>query len=140
MGADLAAVLVAGAVGLNGDIPTLRFSLGGADARTNSLGRLGGLLGTQTGLDGHGRVNEGDASATRCDFYVCQGDNHNMKPEFFKQMLARAQENGGQFTVHSQAVHFHNRYENSRATNPNFYFVPPSALIVIGATYFHTGL
>lgn len=34
MGADLAAVLVAGAVGLNGDIPTLTFSIGGADART----------------------------------------------------------------------------------------------------------
>lgn len=32
---------------------------------TNSLGKLGGLLGTETGLDGHGRVNEGDASATR---------------------------------------------------------------------------
>jgi hypothetical protein len=26
---------------------------------------LGGVLGTETGLDGHGRVNEGDASATR---------------------------------------------------------------------------
>jgi hypothetical protein len=65
MGADLAAVLVAGAVALNGDIQTLTFSLGGADARTNSLGKLGGLLGTETGLDGHGRVNEGDASATR---------------------------------------------------------------------------
>lgn len=32
---------------------------------TNSLGKLGGILGTETGLDGHGRVNEGDASVTR---------------------------------------------------------------------------
>lgn len=33
MGADLASVLVAGAVALNGDITTLRFSIGGADGR-----------------------------------------------------------------------------------------------------------
>lgn len=33
MGADLAAVLVGGAVALNGDITTLTFSIGGADAR-----------------------------------------------------------------------------------------------------------
>lgn len=37
MGADLAAVLVAGAVGLNGDIQTLTFSLGGADARESVI-------------------------------------------------------------------------------------------------------
>jgi hypothetical protein len=140
MGADLASVLVAGAVGENGDIPSLRFSLGGADARTNSLGKLGGALGTETGLDGHHRVNEGDASATRCDFYKCQGDNHNMKPELFVQMLNSAKTyGGGQFTPYAQAQHFHARYEDSIKTNPNFYFVPPSALIVIGATYFHPG-
>jgi hypothetical protein len=68
MGADVAAFLVAGAIALDGDIPTLTFSIGGADARTNSLGKLGGLLGTETGLDGHSRFNEGDASATR---WVC---------------------------------------------------------------------
>jgi hypothetical protein len=71
MGADLAAVLVAGAVAENGNIPTATFSIGGADGRTNSLGAIGGLLGTETGLDGHGRVNEGDASATRYVFYIC---------------------------------------------------------------------
>lgn len=33
MGADLAAFLTAGAVALNGDIQTLTYSIGGADAR-----------------------------------------------------------------------------------------------------------
>jgi hypothetical protein len=90
MGADLGAVLSAAAVVFNGDIPTLTFSIGGADARqyyppdcycyhimtimanmlfissgTNSLGILGGLLGNEDGLDGHTRVSEGDSSATR---------------------------------------------------------------------------
>jgi hypothetical protein len=63
-----------------------------------------------------------------------------MKPELFKQMLDQAIAQGGEFNVKAQAKHFHNRYEDSLKTNPNFYFVPPSALIVIGATYFHPGL
>lgn len=63
-----------------------------------------------------------------------------MQPELFKQMLDRAIEQGGQFNVKAQAKHFHNRYADSISTNPNFYFVPPSALIVLGATYFHSGL
>jgi hypothetical protein len=140
MAADLAWLLVAGAVAENGDIPSLSFSLGGADARTNSLSKLGGALGTETGLDGHSRVNEGDDSATRCDFYKCGGDNHNMKPELFVQMLNSAKMYGrDQFTPLAQAHHFHARYEDSISTNPNFYFVPPSALIVLGATYFYAG-
>ncbi|EJD34905.1 heme-thiolate peroxidase [Auricularia subglabra TFB-10046 SS5] len=139
MAVDLSTALTAGALALNGDIPTLTFSIGGADPRTNSLGMLGGLLGTETGLDGHGRVNEGDASASRCDFYLCAGDNHNMQPKLFRQMLDRAHAHGNLFTVASLQEHFHNRYAHSRANNPSFYFVPPSALIVMGATYFHAG-
>jgi hypothetical protein len=140
MGVEIASILVAGNVGMNGDTPSLRFSLGGADARTNSLGKLGGALGTQTGLDGHHGVVESDGSPTRCDFYKCAGDNHNMKPELFAQMLDSANTyGGGQFTPFAQARHFHARYEDSISTNPNFFFVPPSALIAIGAHYFYPG-
>jgi hypothetical protein len=45
----------------------MKFSIGGADARTNSLGVIGGALGTETGLSGHLRFKEGDASGTRED-------------------------------------------------------------------------
>jgi hypothetical protein len=62
-----------------------------------------------------------------------------MQPELFKQMLNQALKQGGQFNVEAQALHFHARYADSVATNPGFYFVPPSALIVMGATYFHPG-
>jgi hypothetical protein len=65
MGADLSAFLAGGSVVFAGDIPTMRFSIGGADARTNSLGPLGAALGTETGLSGHLRFKEGDASGTR---------------------------------------------------------------------------
>lgn len=65
MGADLTAFLAGGSVIFAGDIPSMTFSIGGADARTNSLGPLGAALGTQTGLSGHLRFKEGDASGTR---------------------------------------------------------------------------
>jgi hypothetical protein len=140
MAADLALVILAILVPLDGDIASLRFSLGGADARTNSLGKPGGALGAETGLDGHTRVKDSDASPTRCDFYKCGGDNHNMKPELFVQMLNSAKTyGGGQFTPLAQAHHFHARYEDSLSTNPNFYFVPPSAPIAIAASYFYAG-
>ncbi|EIN06351.1 hypothetical protein PUNSTDRAFT_145605 [Punctularia strigosozonata HHB-11173 SS5] len=138
MGVDVAAFLLAGSVALDGDIPTLRFSIGGADGRTNSLGKLGGLLGTETGLDGHGRFNEGDLipHSARCDFYLCDGDNHNMQPELFAQMREQAKAHGNQYNVRAMAKHFYSRYQDSVTNNPNFYFVPPSAIVVVGATYF----
>jgi hypothetical protein len=83
MGADVSAIIAGISVVFDGDIPSLMFSIGGADARqyhsmisfpslcvivvfpgTSSLGILGGILGTETGLDGHSRA-EGDSSATR---------------------------------------------------------------------------
>lgn len=65
MGADLSAFLAGGTVLFAGDIPTMTFSIGGSDVRTNSLGPLGAALGTETGMSGHLRFKEGDASGTR---------------------------------------------------------------------------
>ena len=65
MGADLSAFLAGGSLIFAGDIPSMTYSIGGADARTNSLGPLGAALGTETGLSGHLRFKEGDASGTR---------------------------------------------------------------------------
>jgi hypothetical protein len=65
MGADLSAFLAGGSLIFASDIPTMTYSIGDAGARTNSLGPLGAALGTQTGLSGHLRFKEGDASSTR---------------------------------------------------------------------------
>jgi len=83
MGADLTALLAGGSLifagtshhipsehavtdyHLTGDIPTMTYSIGGADARTNSAGAIGGALGTETGLSGHLRFKECDSSGTR---------------------------------------------------------------------------
>ncbi|CAD0015984.1 unnamed protein product [Aureobasidium pullulans] len=84
-----------GSVLFAGDIPTMRYSIGGADKRTNSAGALGSALGTETGLSGHLRFKEGDASGTRCDFYLCDGDNHNMNGSIFKDLQDKAKTYGG---------------------------------------------
>jgi hypothetical protein len=82
-------------------------------------------------------VHDGDAGVTRCDFYQCGGD---MKPEIFVQMLNSAKTYGdGPFTSLAQANCFHARYEDSKSTNPRFYFASPSGLIILSATYFHAG-
>jgi hypothetical protein len=44
MGADLTAFLAGGSLIFAGDIPSMVYSIGGADARTNSLGPLGAAL------------------------------------------------------------------------------------------------
>ncbi|KAK6001632.1 hypothetical protein QM012_002122 [Aureobasidium pullulans] len=140
MGADLATFLAGGSVLFAGDVPTMQYSIGGADARTNSLGSLGGALGTETGLSGHLRFKEGDASGTRCDFYLCDGDNHNLNGSIFLDMQDKAKTyGGGQYNVKALVHHSAAQYQNSRSKNPNFYFLPPSAALVIGATYFHAG-
>ncbi|KAF1831238.1 Cloroperoxidase, partial [Decorospora gaudefroyi] len=140
MGADLAAFLAGGSLVFAGDIPSMRYSIGGSDSRTNSLGFLGAALGTQTGLSGHLRFKEGDASGTRCDFYLCDGDNHNLDPSVFKDLQNQAKTyGGGQYNVKAVTRHFANQYTNSRENNPYFYFFPPQAALVIGATYFIPG-
>ena len=140
MGADLSAFLAGGSVLFAGDIPSMTYSIGGADARTNSLGIVGGSLGTETGLSGHLRFKEGDASGTRCDFYLCNGDNHNLNPSVFLDLQNTAKTyGGGQYNVPALTQHFAHQYTKSRSNNPYFYFFPPQAALVIGATYFIAG-
>jgi hypothetical protein len=146
MGADLTAFLAGGSVLLAGDIPTMTYSIGGADARTNSLGVVGGALGTETGLSGHLRFvvfsrvlrlhadlfalsfKEGDASGTRCDFYLCNGDNHNLNATIFLNLQSHAKKEGhGQYNVEALTAHFKDQYLLSRNSNPYFYFLPQQA-------------
>lgn len=140
MGADLAGFLAGGSVLFAGDIPSMTYSIGGADARTNSLGVVGGSLGTETGLSGHLRFKEGDASGTRCDFYLCNGDNHNLNPSVFLDLQSAAKTyGGGQYNVPALTHHFANQYSNSKSKNPYFYFFPQQAALSTGAIYFQAG-
>ena len=118
----------------------MTYSIGGADARTNSLGIVGGSLGTETGLSGHLRFKEGDASGTRCDFYLCNGDNHNLNSSVFLDLQNAAKTYGnGQYNVPAVTQHFAHQYQNSKSKNPYFYFFPQQAALSTGAIYFISG-
>ncbi|CAE7194154.1 hypothetical protein P3342_009585 [Pyrenophora teres f. teres] len=140
MGADLSALLATGGALDGGDIISTKMSIGGPDSRVGVLnGALNSLLGTPSGIAGHGKFNEGDASATRLDFYL-EGDNISFQPELFKQMHQQALAKGdGTYSVEAVKAHFKNRYAASKAANSQFYFNVPSAAVVMGAYYFIPG-
>ncbi len=84
---------------------------------------------------------EGDASLTRADFFF--GDDHSFNETYFAQLTALAY-NGGVKTntatsySYNQTVvaqHQFNRYQDSKATNPNFFF-GPKAILLYGAASF----
>ncbi|KAI1023931.1 hypothetical protein LB504_005414 [Fusarium proliferatum] len=140
MGADLSALLAVGGAVDGGDILSQKMSIGGPDDRVGLLnGALNKIFGKPSGIAGHGKFNEGDASATREDFYL-DGDNISFKPELFKQMHQQALAKGdGTYNVDAIKEHFKNRYRDSKAANKQFYFNLPSAAVVMGAYYFVPG-
>jgi hypothetical protein len=140
MGADLSSLLATGGAIDGGNIISQKMSIGGADDRVGVLnGALNKVLGTPSGIAGHGKFNEGDASATREDFYL-NGDNISFKPELFKQLHQQAIAKGnGTYNVDAIKEHFKNRYAASKAANKQFYFNLPSSAVVMGAYYFIPG-
>ncbi|KAF5847163.1 hypothetical protein GGP41_003481 [Bipolaris sorokiniana] len=140
MAPDLSALLATGGALDGGDILSTKMSIGGPDARVGILnGALNFLLGTPSGIAGHGKFNEGDASATRFDFYL-QGDNISFQPSLFKQLHQQALAHGnGTYNTDAIKEHFKTRYAASRAANAQFYFNLPSAGVVMGAYYFIPG-
>ncbi|KAF2137043.1 uncharacterized protein K452DRAFT_291955 [Aplosporella prunicola CBS 121167] len=140
MGDDLSSLLAIGGALDGGDVLSQKMSIGGPDDRVGVLnGALNSLLGTPSGISGHGKFNEGDASATRDDFYLA-GDNISFKPELFKQLHQQALAKGnGTYSVDAIKEHFKNRYAASKAANKQFYFNVPSAAVVMGAYYFIPG-
>ncbi|KAF2837283.1 hypothetical protein M501DRAFT_938097 [Patellaria atrata CBS 101060] len=140
MGVDLSTLLATGGAIDGGDIFSQKMSIGGRDDRVGLLsGELNAIFGTPSGIAGHGKFNEGDASATRNDFYL-SGDNISFQPELFKQLHQQALARGnGTYSVEAIKEHFKNRYRDSKAANPQFYFNLPSSGVVMGAYYFIPG-
>ncbi|KAF4974223.1 hypothetical protein FZEAL_8861 [Fusarium zealandicum] len=140
MGADLSALLATGGAIDGGDILSQKMSIGGPDKRVGLLnGALNKIFGTPSGISGHGKFNEGDASATREDFFL-NGDNISFQPKLFKQLHQQALAKGdGTYSVGAIKEHFKNRYKASKAANSQFYFNLPSAGVVMGAYYFIPG-
>lgn len=92
----------------------------------NSLGPLGALLGSASGICGGAAhlKTEGDASITRGDYLTTDGTDNNCRSytQYLEQLFDLANEKAnGLITPQVLAEHSYNRKQHSIATNPNYY-------------------
>lgn len=131
IGYGLANLLATAGVGLDGDLVTGKLSLG--CSRDDYTNVAPGVAGTETGLDGHNKF-EGDASLTRNDLFLANGDNYKMNATLFQRMYDTTK---GNYSRDQLALYRAQRYNQSRDTNPNFFFGPGSLLMYGAATFLY---
>lgn len=116
------------------------FSIGGTsngDGSDNLLGNLVGLLGKPRGLQGSHNWIESDASLTRNDLYLT-GNAWTMNMTLFRDIHDRA-DTRGVIPMDALADQAARRFENSVATNPDFYYGPITGMVSRNAGYFFLG-
>lgn len=132
VGYDLAVLLaVLGLTTTDGDIVTERLSIG-CDA-TNRTSFNPTLTGAEPGLSGHNKF-EADTSLTRNDYFTHGGDNFKFNSTLFGMMT---QTTGGNYDLNNLALYRYQRYQQSVAENPNFYFGPFSLLLYGAASFLY---
>ncbi|KAI1427669.1 Chloroperoxidase [Xylaria sp. FL1777] len=139
MSIDLVAILAVVATVYVGTPLSLNpgFSIGGIFSKQeNILGNLFGLLGKPTGLDGTHNTIESDSSPTRNDLYNT-GNAHTMNFTLFQKMLEFADD--GFITMDDLADRAVERFYESIATNPTFYYGPYTGTIARNAGYAFMG-
>ncbi|CAF9919190.1 MAG: hypothetical protein HETSPECPRED_003970 [Heterodermia speciosa] len=129
VGFDLASALAAIGVALTGDPVTTKMSIG-CDA-TSRTSLIGSLLGSEGGLDAHNKF-EADTSLTRSDYFLAEPNDFSFNGTLFGMMAATT---GGNFNLSNMALYMSQRYAQSKADNPNFYFGPKSILLYGAASF-----
>ncbi|KZO92419.1 Cloroperoxidase [Calocera viscosa TUFC12733] len=136
VGWDLAVVLAVLGIAFDGDIITEKLSIGG-DA-TNRTAFIGGLFGKEGGLNSHNKF-EVDASLSRNDYYLADGDNYTFNTTLFAMMTetvgTTSSPQDPRFDLKGLGLYKGLRYQQSLNTNPKFYF-GPKQLIFYGAVSF----
>ncbi|KAK2764604.1 hypothetical protein FQN54_009299 [Arachnomyces sp. PD_36] len=135
MGIDLATVLAAAATTWVGNPISVdpSFSIGGiSPAATNLLDNAGGLLGEPRGFNGGHNFVEADSSNTRDDLYV-SGDNYRLNMDQFMEWYNTATDDT--FTMDMMAARSKLRLDQSKQTNPNFYYGPFTGLVARNMAY-----
>lgn len=139
MGIELITILsVMGTVGVGNPLSlNPGFSIGGKSPKSNSiLGNLLGLLGTPRGLEGSHNWIEGDSSNTRNDIYVT-GDASTMNMTLFRQIYDNVQ--GDAITMDDIGKRASDRFDDSIATNPYFYYGPYTGTVARNAGFIFAG-
>lgn len=132
VGYDLANLLATlGLTLTDGDIVTQKLSIG-CDATTRtSFNPI--LTGSEPGLDGHNKF-EADSSLTRNDFFTHGGDNFSFNKTLFDMMTETT---GAYYNREGLSKYRLQRYEQSRAENPNFFFGPLTLLLYGAASFLY---
>lgn len=96
--------------------------------------------GEPRGLNGSHNIIEADSSNTRDDLYVT-GDNTRLNLTQFIEWYQMADQDGnnGTFSMDLMAKRAKIRFEESIATNPNFYYGPFTGAIARNAGYIFPG-
>jgi hypothetical protein len=112
------------------------FSIGGASKDVqNLLGNLFGLLGTPRGLFGSHNIIEGDSSNTRNDLYQT-GDASTMDLSLFESWYNMS---SSTYSMDLMAERANLRFQQTKATDPNFYYGPFTGMIARNAGYIFAG-
>lgn len=104
------------------------FSIGSYSEVNNLFGIIGGLLETPRGLIGSHNFLEADSSNTRGDLYV-GNDNYKLQMSQFNEWYSMSNSTVGDFTSDIQALRASDRYHESIAENPEFYYGPVTGFI-----------
>ncbi|KAI1328540.1 oxidase [Xylariaceae sp. FL0255] len=138
MGIELITILaVMGTVGVGNPLAlNPGFSIGGQSSKSsNILSNLLGLLGTPRGLDGSHNWIEADSSNTRDDLYVT-GNAWTMNMTLFMEAYNSL---NPATTMDDLGARASQRFSESVATNPYFYYGPYTGMIARNAGYAFAG-
>ena len=141
MGLDLGGILAVMGTVFVGNPLSLDpgFSIGGeTGSAENILGNVLGLLGTPRGLTGSHNIIESDSSITRNDLYVT-GDASSLDLSKFESWYAMSNSTVGDYNMDLMASLAATRFEETIATNPNFYFGPFTGMTARNAGYIFAG-
>ncbi|CAE6532860.1 unnamed protein product [Rhizoctonia solani] len=133
MGIDIGTVLSVYSTIFDGNPLLLDWSIGGSPGGLV----LPPLLSAPQGLSGSHNKYEGDASATRDDAYMNNGDASSLNLTYFKQLYDLQPEGASSANFDYDVIIQHrvNRRQTSVSTNPHFFNGPFSGFIALPAAY-----
>jgi hypothetical protein len=136
-GYDLSVFLATVGVAEDGDVVTEKLSIGGdATSQTSSLGPIQGpIVAPEGGLNTHNTF-ESDTSLTRNDFFLANGDNHSFNGTLFS-MMSSVGNPTGMYDVTGMGNYRAQRWDQSQAENPNFFFGPKGLLLYAAASFLY---
>ncbi|CEN59243.1 hypothetical protein ASPCAL01695 [Aspergillus calidoustus] len=135
MGVDLALILAIMGTVWTGNPLSINpgFSIGGRDTGSNNILNNGlGLLGEPQGLRGSHNFIESDSSNTRDDLYVT-GNAWTMNMTLFQEWYDMSVD--GTFSMDLMAERAAIRFEQTKASNPEFYYGPVTGFLARNAGY-----